>query len=97
MDSRYEDERNLIRKVLNSGEWQHTWHVDISKPKNYRRIVEIAEGKRDQAIIALSEAHQLIELIRPRAERWEKECAAELEEEKQVNAQQTQPDIKTIG
>lgn len=79
MDSRCEDERKLIRKVLNSGEWQHTWHVNIYKPENYRRIVEIAEGKRDEAIIALSEAYQVIELIRPRAERWERECAVELE------------------
>jgi len=84
MNPKYEEERKLIRKVLNSGEWQHTWHVDISKQESYRRIVEIAEGKRDEAIIALSEAYRVIELMRPRAELWEKECAAELEEESQA-------------
>ena len=75
-----DEDHELIRKVLNSGEWKHTWHVDIYKPESYRRIVEIAEEKRDNAIVELSEAYRVIEIMLPRAERWEKECAAELEE-----------------
>jgi hypothetical protein len=86
----YDERYKLIRKVLNSGEWQHTWHIDISDSSNYPRILEIAEEKRDNAIRLLSEAFSLVEEMKLCVKQIEERRAAELAEQAGTVEQQPQ-------
>lgn len=77
---------NLIRDVLNSGEWKHTWHIDISDFNMYPRILQIAEEKRDSAIRLLSDAFTLIEELKLCIKQIEERRATELAEQTIVPA-----------
>ena len=75
------ERHELIRKVLNSGEWKHTWHIDISDFNMYPRILQIAEEKRDSAIRLLSDASTLIEELKLCIKQIEERRATELAEQ----------------
>ena len=86
----YEERYKLIRKVLNSGEWQHTWHIDISDIGNYPRILKIAETKRDVAIELLNDAYLLVTEIKGIVKQMEERRYAELAEQAGTVEQQPQ-------